>query len=168
MKYLLILLIAVFSVSVNAQDLCKVETQDVNTPVPSELKDAEIIIRTKDGKEQKVSANEFKVVKRKQQFKVKETVIKESCICTGVCKRFETEVVYVKKEKDNRNLILLGFQKGYTNLDSSTSGNTATLYYRENLIFDLSYLRRQVIGNFGLGIGLSTDRGLRGTIGYEF
>lgn len=63
-----------FGLQVLATEVAYV-SQDVNTPVPKELKDAIIMVKTKDGHEHIMNINDFKVVPRKQQFKIKERVV---------------------------------------------------------------------------------------------
>lgn len=83
MKTLIALIILMTSVSALSQEACDVsETskvsevkEDINTPTPKSLEDATIIVKTKDGKTKEMKASEFKVVPRKQQFKVKERVV---------------------------------------------------------------------------------------------
>lgn len=162
MKYLIIF-IALFASVSHAQESCHVTNQDVNTPVPIELKDAQIIVRTKDGKEQVVSANEFKVVKRKQQFKVKEKVV------TQPCEPIKEYVEVEKKVKENKNLVMLGVRYDYIDLDSKTEGNKTTLYSTKGPLFDLSYMRRKINdSNFGAGLGIDTRVSPRVFLGYEF
>lgn len=160
MKYL-ILVMALFGTVAHAQESCQVTKQDVNTPVPVELQDAEIIVRTKDGKEHKMNANEFKVVKRKQQFKIKE--VKQPC---------EPVVQYVeveKKVKENKNMVMLGVRYDYIDLESKVEGNKTTLYSTKGPVVDFSYMRRKVLdSNFGAGLGIDTRVSPRVFLGYEF
>lgn len=175
MKFLMIALM-MFAVPVMAQEQCDTTCQDikqdVNTPVPKGLEDAEIIIKTKDGKETKMSANDFKVVKRKQQFKVTERVVTKTqpmpkeAIATG--QALLQRYVDASESNRHKNIVMLGVSYDYTNLDSSVSANKVTLYSNKGPVFDLSYLRRQVIGNFGLGIGINTNGAPRGVVGLEF
>ncbi len=166
MKYVLIALAMMLSAPALAQESCQQTSQDVNTPVPNELKDAKIIIRTADGKEREMSANEFKVVKRKQQFKVKERVVIEKTVCPACV---TTEVVRIEKAKENKNLVMLGVAYDYTSLDSEIQGNVVKLYSNKGPVLDLTYLRRRVFdSNFGLGIGINTNGAPRGVLGLEF
>lgn len=158
------LAVALIADIASAQETCRVETkvQDVNTPVPKELEDAKIIIRTKDGKEQEMSANEFKVVKRKQQFKVTKEIVTQTAPAP-------VEVIKEVPAKENKNLVMLGVSYDYTDLTSETSGNTIRLYSNKGPVVDLQYLRRQVWGSkFGLGLGLNTNGAPKGILGYEF
>lgn len=162
MKYLIILAV-LFGTVAHAQESCQITNQDVNTPVPKELEDGQIIVRTKDGKEHIVSANEFKVVKRKQQFKVKEKVM------TQPCEPVKEVVVIEKQTKENKNLVMLGVRYDYIDLDSKVEGNKTTLYSTKGPVVDLSYMRRKVLdSNFGAGLGIDTKAAPRIFMGYEF
>lgn len=169
----------------HAQDTCKTKkpckvtskeiisetADDVNTPTPKELEGAVYIVRTKDGKEHKMSAKKFKVVKRQQQFKNKEKIILEKMECEP---KVVTQVVtqtrtIVKKERDPRNLIMLGARYDYTHLDSSVSGNTATIEARRATVLDVSYMRRRLFDSpVGAGLGIDTNGTPRVFGGVEF
>lgn len=162
MKYFIIL-IALFGTIAHAQESCQITNQDVNTPVPKSLEDGQIVIRTKDGKEQVMSANEFKVVRRKQQFKIKEKVI------TQPCEPIKEIVVVEKQAKENKNLVMLGIRYDYIDLESKVEGNKTTLYSTKGPVLDLSYMRRNVFeSNFGAGLGIDTKAAPRIFMGYEF
>lgn len=162
MKYLIIALL-MFTIKSHSQELCQLTSQDVNTPVPKELKDAKIIVRTKDGKEQELNANDFKVVKRKQQFKVKEKIISQSC-------EPEIKIVEVeKKTKERKNIIMLGIKKDYTDISVQRDNGGVKVYSNKALVPDLSYYRRQIFDTrVGAGLGVDTNVTLRGFLGYEF
>lgn len=146
---------------VNETVIIKENKEDINTAVPKELEDGEIIVRTKDGKERLLKSNEFKVVKRKQQFKTKERVIVQKVEC---------EPVIIKElAEENLNLIAVGVRKDYIDLDSETNGNSVTISKKSALVLDLSYMRRQVFGSaFALGLGLDTNKTPRAFLGIEF
>lgn len=169
MKYLLMLLMMmIIPVDAFGQESCKVTSQDVNTPVPLELKDAKIVVRTKDGKEREVSANDFKVVPRKQQFKIKETVVKDKTVCAA-CVPIEVEVVREVPSKENKNLLMLGVARDYTDLSLEQSGNQVKVFSNKGLVFDLSYYRSRMFeSNLGLGLGINTNGAPRGFVGLEF
>lgn len=138
--------------------------EDINTPTPKELEDATILIKTKDGKMKEMRASDFKVVPRKQQFKVRERVIVQRVEC-------EPQVVVKIKEvnKDTtKNLIALGVSKGYASLEQENTASSATVYYKKNIIVDALYMRRKMFGNFGLGLGIDTNTSFKGYLGYEF
>lgn len=165
MKTLIFTLITLIGLQVMAQETCQDVKQDVNTPVPVELKDAEIIVKTKDGKEIKYKANEFKVVKRQQQFKVKEKIVTVPCEPKVIVK----EVVRVEKMNENKNLVMLGLRKDHSSYESSSNGNSVTVYSKKEPIFDIGYFRRNILdSNFGLGIGIDTNGTPKALIGLEF
>lgn len=167
----LVLIVAILlaAFGANAQETCnascQIEQQDVNTPVPKSLEDAEIIIRTKDGKEQKMSANEFKVVKRKQQFKVREKIVERPVYIT-------TEIVRTK-EVSTKNTVFLEARHDFTRLstDVTTNGSSvsAKVNSEKNMIFGINYMRRELFDTrFGLGLGLDTNATVKGYLGYDF
>lgn len=171
MKNLMIIIAVLLSLNAFSQDKCEVrstetvseEKEDVNTPTPKELEDATIIVRTKDGKERKLTAKEFKVVKRKQQFKTKERVVIQRVECPP-------KIVTVKA-KENKNLVMLGGRYDYTNLSSNVNanGNSAQLYSKRATILDLSYFRRNMFNSkFGAGLGIDTNGTPRIMGGFEF
>lgn len=166
---MLVVAILLASFGASAQEMCnescQIEQQDVNTPVPKELEDAEIIVRTKDGKERKMSANDFKVVKRKQQFKVKEKIVERPVYVT-------TEIREIR-EVSTKNTIFLEARHDFTRLstDVTTSGSTvsARVNSEKAMIFGLNYMRRELFDTrFGLGLGLDTNATFKGYLGYDF
>jgi hypothetical protein len=171
MKTLIALIILIVSIPALSQEACHInETskvseikEDINTPIPKSLEDATIIVKTKDGKTKEMKASEFKVVPRKQQFKVKERVVVQRVEC-------QPKVITKEVDKDtNKNLVALGVSKGYSSLEKEETTNSASLYYKKDLIIDLLYMRRQVFEtNFGLGFGVDTNTTLKGYLGYEF
>lgn len=172
MKYLLVaLLLAAGPVYAenSCKNSCEITKQDVNTPVPIELKGAKIIVRSKDGKEHEVRAEDYKVVPRKQQFKI----VKKTMPCNPVIIErtvtVETEV-YAKQRK---NVIIGGLSYGYTSLssESSSSGtlNSAKVYSNKGPIADIGYMRRRLFdSNFGAGLSINTTLAPRAFLGYEF
>lgn len=168
MKTLFITLTLV-SLNVFAQESCKeTETvaisekkEDVNTPTPEQLKDAIILVKTKDGKIQEMKASDFKVVPRKQQFKVRERTIVKKQECQPV--------VIVKQAEEKKNLLAIGARRDHTDLDARVNGNVGTLSSEKGLVLDLSYTRQQILDTpFALGVGLDTNGVLRGLVGIEF
>lgn len=174
MKHLTLLLIVfLFSMTVIAQEnvtkSCnKTETVtvheekvDVNTPTPKELEDAVILVKRKDGKVVEMKASDFKVVPRKQQFKVKERTVVQQIKCQPITIVLEAE--------QKKNLLALGARRDFVDLNKSVNGNVGTLSSERALVLDLSYMRQQILDtDFGLGVGLDTNGTLRGIIGYEF
>lgn len=170
MKYLLMALLLSLSSQAlgSTKNSCEVETQDVNTPVPKHLKDGEIIVRTKDGKEEVVSANEYKVVRRRQQFKVKQ-VVETSPVDHVQIQVVEREVIRTVEADERKNLLMAGVRYDFTHLSSNYSNGTGYLNSNRATVFDLSYFRRQLFSSrFGAGIGLDTNGTPRGIVGLEF
>lgn len=184
MKYVMILITLMSNVAMANQESCtlggckqtKIE-QDVNTPARDELKDATIIVRRKDGTEEVMDANTFKVVKRKQQFKVKERVIEKTVICQAPPQpEPEVRTIYkvvkqpvLVREKQRKNIIAVGGAYDYTGLTAEVNGNTGTVYSNRGLVMDLSYYRRQLFDSrAGLGVGINTNGSPRAFVGWEF
>jgi hypothetical protein len=129
--------------------------QVISTDVPSHLKDAVIIVRTKDGRESQVSANQFKVVPRKQQYLVTET-------------KEHTERVCKVSGKDN-NLVSFGARRDHTGLNKSVNGSTGIVSSEKGLVIDAGYMRQNILdSNLGLGGSIDTNGTLRGTLGVTF
>lgn len=164
MKSIILILLTVLNVYAS-ENSCEVIKQDVNTPVPEQLKGKQVCIKDPNtDKLDCVPTEEYKIVKRKQQFKVKEKVAKaaEPVI-------IEREVIKYEKVEENKNLIMLGVRRDYSQVTAKYTANQATVEYEKNLVFDLSYLRRQILDtSFGVGIGYDTNKSLRGIIGLEF
>jgi hypothetical protein len=131
------------------------KVQQISTDVPKHLVDAVIIVRTKDGRESQVSANQFKVVPRKQQFIVTET----SKLSKQVCK------VDVK----DKNMVILGGRRDHTGLTKEVNGNVGVLSSERGAVFDAGYMRKNLFGTpLGVGGSVDTNGTLRGTVGVEF
>lgn len=158
-----ILVIVLASNDANSQESCNnqcsVINQDVNTPVPKALENAEIVVRTKDGKEYKMSANDFKVVPRKQQFKIKERII---------YKAQQDFPPPPKKEKyESSGVLMLGLSYDYINLDAKVEPGKVTLYSEKGAVLDLSYYKRKMFGDFGLGVGININGAPKAILGME-
>lgn len=156
---------------ITSKEIISETADDVNTPTPKELEGAVYIIRTKDGKEHKMSSKKFKVVPRQQQFKNKEKIILERIQCEPkfVTNTF-THVVF-RKVPEHRNALLLGARYDYTHLSSGFSSNGFSAYIeaRRATVLDLSYMRRHLFDSrFGAGIGIDTNATPRVFGGVEF
>lgn len=160
MKTLLIIL-TLLSLNVKAQESCKINTtvkevkEDQNTPVPKELEDAVIVIKTKDGKEKVMSANEFKIVKRKQQFKIKETVVtKTECV---------TKTVFQPK----KHLIFAGVGYGPTEAKGEVDGLVAKAYVKKGPVGSINYMQNNIGNkNLSLGVGIESNATVKGYLGF--
>lgn len=169
MKHIFLTILLIGSVSNADNKSCKVseestiieKQEDVNTKVPRDLEGAEIIIKRKDGTTETIKSEEFKVVKRKQQFKVKERSIIQRVECAPT--------IIVKEKKEKKNLLAVGARRDHTGLHKSVNGNIGTVSSERAMVLDLSYTRRQILDSpFALGVGLDTNGVLRGLVGIEF
>lgn len=131
------------------------EERLINTDVPKHLQDATIIIRTKDGRESTISANQFKVVPRKQQF-----------IVTKVKEHTERTCKVSGKEK---NLLMFGGRRDHKDIDTNVVGKTATVSSEKGLVVDATYMRQNVLDSkLGVGAGIDSNGVVRGVVGVEF
>lgn len=137
--------------------------QDVNTPVPKGLEDAEIIVRTKDGKEHKMSANSFKVVPRKQQFKVTErTVVLEPKQPIRPTPRVE------ERAKLNKHIISITGNRSVTDYDvDNLGGGSIKIANKYEFGVGLMY-QHNVTGQWYLGAHGDTHKTFGGSLGYGF
>lgn len=143
MKKLLIATSFLLSLNVYAQDACVevLETKDINTPTPESLKDATILVKQKDGTVKEMSANEFKVVPRKQQF-----ITKSRLDCSK------------KEAKKNRLSLVGGFGPSGV-IGKSVSATSARLEAEAGPHGGLQY-QRLLTERFSVGIqGLSNRSG---------
>lgn len=169
MKTLLIALI-LLSVNVNAQESCTTTTEkvgevkeDVNTPTPKQLEGATILVKMKDGTVKEMKAEQFKVVPRKQQFKVKERVLVEKTNCQP--KVVEKEVV--KKQEMHRNIISLYAVSSQRGLNRDDRPSEIEVQTKRSLGVGVMYQRR-VSERIYLGIGADTNRGAEISAGLGF
>ena len=133
----------------------EVQTKIITTDVPKHLEDAIIIVRTKDGRESQVSANQFKVVPRKQQHLITEVKTHTERVC--------------KVSGKEKNLLMVGGRRDHQDLDIRVNGNTATVESQKGLVMDATYLRQNIFNtNLGVGAGVDTNGTLRGVVGVEF
>lgn len=138
------------------------KVEDVNTSVPKQLKNATIIVKLAEGKEYSFPANEFKVVKRQQQFKL----VEKSTLQTKLC---------VEKQKidEDLNLVAIGARKDHVAVDAevknTSSGLEATVSSEKNIVLDAQYIRRKVLDTpIGAGLGLDTNGTLKAIISTDF
>lgn len=134
--------------------------EDVNTPVPKGLEGAKIIIQTKDGRSISMSIDQYKVVPRKQQFKVSIVRVTSKMMCT------------VTKEAQDNNTVMLGIRKDHAGLSieksSTPTSETAEVISKRDAVLDVSYLRRKAVGRLGVGAGVDTNGTIKGMIGIDF
>ena len=145
------------------------EKKDVNTKVPSSLKGAKIIVRTSDGKESEVKAEEYKLVPRKQQFMVTKTkeIEKISCQPTVVEKFTEVERL-VEVPVYNKNRISLMAGNGPKDgLNRSVSTTLVDIESRVGAVGGLQY-QRLITDTVNLGIQGQTNKSFFLSIGLDF
>lgn len=161
----LILGLIIWGLPGNAQTCTSDEIkQDVNTPVPKGLEDAEIIVRTKDGKEHKMSANDFKVVKRKQQFKVKERVVYQTVSQPDN----QLQVVEKRAADVKPNIVSITVNRSLTDYDLSSSGpGSFRIENRYKPAVGLMY-QRNVYQDFYLGVQADTHKSVGANLGVGF
>lgn len=162
-KYMIVFLVHLLAASVVfAQETCKEVSQDVNTPVPIALKDKEICIRDpKTGSMDCKSANEYKMVKRKQQFKVKERVV-ESPKAQTIVEVRETTVI-------NKHIVSIVAHETVKDVKNYQSGNTAVGTVTTNYVPAITYQYQFDIGLVPLiGLDIKPKPQLMFGVGYEF
>jgi hypothetical protein len=104
------------------------QLMEITTDVPSHLKGATIIVRTKDGKESQVPAEKFKVVPRKRQYVVTKTKIDSVTTCQN------TEM--------NKNRVSVMAGSGpKEGLKRSNDGTTVSIESKAGTIGGLQYQR---------------------------
>lgn len=130
--------------------------EDVNTKVPKALEGATITITLKNGKTEVLKAEQYKVVKRVQQFKVVERTNATTKMCT-------------RDVDGKKNLVMIGARRDHTGLSKSINGNVGTVSSERDLVLDAAYMREKVFkSNFGIGAGIDTNGTVRGILGLEF
>ena len=160
MKKLIITLIMIFPVISLASEKCSTtsekeivqEQKDINTEVPKHLKGATIIIRTADGKESSVPAEQFKVVPRKQQFMVTRVKQVSKMMCSA--------------ELKNRISLMAG--KGpQEGLDKSSDATSVTIESKVGAIGGVQY-QRLLTDRISVGAQLQSNESALINIGLEF
>ena len=165
MKYLFVIMM--LASTAQAGEVCESQDsqvvgqkiEDVNTDVPKGMRGAKIIVRQANGKETSVPIEKFKVVPRKQQFKVTERKLSKSTTC--------------RINESSKNAIILGGRHDVTGLRTSTRNNadgsqSAAITTEKGAVLDLGYTIRNVIGNFGVGASLDTSGVPRANIQLDF
>ncbi len=141
----------------DADQSCSVSEveQDVNTPVPPNLEGATILVKTKDGKVREMSANEFKVVPRKQQFKVRERTVYAPC-------------QEAEEKTSHKNILSLTLGRSLTDY-SMTAPTTGTVRVENQykLAPGLMY-QREIFDRVYLGAHVDTHKTVGGSVGIGF
>lgn len=171
MKYLIIATV-LMSVSAHAAETCGPkevrvveEKQDVNTPAPKELEGATIIVKLKDGSFKEMKAEEFKVVPRKQQFKIKQRTVVQQAPCPTQSQPVIVEKTKVEKHK---NIISLTMNRSLTDYDVSSNGpGSFRIENKYELAVGLMY-QRNVYKDLYLGVQADTHKSLGLNAGLGF
>lgn len=167
MKLLIVMISLVSSIAFANQcgDTCEVLNQDVNTPVPVHLKGATITVTTKDGKSYEMKADEFKVVPRKQQFKVKERVVYR---LSPQPREIEPVVIEKTRVQKQKNIVSLLLNRSLTDYDVSQDGpGSFRIENRFELAVGLMY-QRNVYKDLYLGVQADTHKSLGANLGIGF
>lgn len=170
MKYFIIaicLLIGFQAKAKTTQQISIVETkQDLNTPVPDELKGATILVQLKDGTIRKMKAEQFKVVPRKQQLKVKETVITNAEDCDVVVAK---EPVFLREEvliKD-KNIISLTIKRSLGDYYISQNSNSFHVENKYSAAVGLMY-QRNLYKRLYVGLEVDSHKEIGANLGIGF
>lgn len=169
MKHLIVIIMVMFSTAAYAQQSCEIKEikQDVNTPAPKELEGATIIVKLKDGTTREMKAEEYKVVPRKQQFKVKERVAVEVAPCPEP-KQLEPVIVERTKVEKQKNIVSLLVNRSLTDYEFSQTGPGSFLVESKyELAVGLMY-QRNVYRDVYLGVQADTNKSLGFNLGYGF
>lgn len=158
MKYL----IAAFLISSAAMADCTESTGqqqvtdqlEIKTDVPSHLKGATIIVRTKDGRETQVPAERFKVVPRKQQFVVTHTLQETTVSCNNTSKNRVS------------GLIGKGTQSG-VNTDNSQAPNKVSVENNTGTVGGVQY-QRMLNDTISIGVQGQTNKTGSLLLGIDF
>lgn len=160
MKYALIVLIILISVPSLSQEcqsngtvVTSKETIDINKKAPKELEGATITVRTKDGKEHVMSADDYKVVKRVQQFITTKLATKETVTCKGGDHKSHIVSVYG--------------QQSYTDVSVKKSSTHAELESTKEVVPGLQYQYQFKNGIVPM-VGMDAQGNPKVGIGLEF
>lgn len=138
-------------------DQCKEETRssdvayEVNTKTPEYLRGAIITVTLKDGSKSEVPAEKFMVVPR-----IQKTVVGQNKVTSRTC-------------GGPKNILVGEARKDIQELETSTSGSTATVSARKGVVPGVNYYRRNLFDSpIGAGIGIDTNGTPKALIGIEF
>lgn len=129
---------------------------EIKTDVPSHLKGATITVRLADGRESTVSAEQFKVVARKQQFIVTKTKQLEKTMCSAELKKNRVSLLAGNGPKEG--------------LDRTNNGSTVTVESKVGAVGGLQYQRLLPILKNRLSVGaqLQTNESVLVNVGLDF
>lgn len=132
------------------------EQQEIKTDVPKHLEGAVIIVKLKDGRESIVSAENFKVVPRVQQF-----------IVTRTQQEINNNCVIDSSEKNRLSLLAGEGPKNKLNVNVSNYPNEVDVSSRYGIVGGLQY-QRKVTDKVSLGLQGQTNNGALVLIGVDF
>lgn len=160
MKKILIFLLAPLSVfancDVSSNETVDQETLSISTDVPKHLIGAKITITLADGTTSTIPAEQFKVVKRQQQFIVTKTKEKTVMTCS------------VKKGGENKNVIsLMGGYGLVGGLKKEREPSKIEVETKNGPSAGIQYQRR-ILDRFYLGVQGQTNGVGSGLLGIEF
>jgi len=152
MKYLIIAL-TLLSLNAHAED------------VPAFMKDAEITVKTRDGKEYKFSGNEYKVVKRGNTAAVKTIPF---IVSAPNCSDHEVQVAQRDETRSShKNIISVEAVRSQYGFDYSATGSTHTVSTQYRLGVGLQY-QRNIHKDLYLGGRLDSNSGAAVNLGLGF
>lgn len=128
------------------------EQKDINTAVPEHLKGATIIVRTADGKEMSVPAEQFKVVPRKQQFMVTKVKQVSKMMCSA--------------ELKNRVSLLAG-DGPRDGLKRTETPTTVTIESKTGVVGGVQY-QRLLTDRISVGAQVQSNESALISVGLEF
>lgn len=168
MKYLVLVFMMLMGCQLYAQtcetvEVSTVETkEDVNTPTPKELEGATIMVKMKDGTTREMSANQFKVVPRKQQLKVKAKTITQNVNCKPYVE------VHVKKvPTPQKNILSLEVNRSIGDYDVERNGGTVKVVNYFEPAVGIMY-QRNIWNSWYVGGRIDTHRALGLSVGKGF
>lgn len=164
MKYLITLAL-MFSLTAHAESKYEFKQidQDVNTPTPKALEGATITVTLKNGKQYKMDAKTFKVVPRKQQFKITDRIVVQTDSNPN-----PAPVQVVKEVQRDKNIVSLLLNRSLGEYTFSRLGPGSYRVENEyNLAVGLMY-QRNVYKSLYLGVQADTHKSVGGNLGFSF
>lgn len=129
------------------------ETKEIKTDVPNYLKGAMIIVRTADGRESSVPAEQFKVVPRKQQFLVSRIKQTDKTMCSA--------------ETNKNRVSLLAGNGAKGGLSRSSTPTSVTIESRTGVIGGAQY-QRLLTDRISVGAQIQDNKSVLMNIGLDF
>ncbi len=127
--------------------------REVNTPARQELKKATIQVYSSSGKLiGTLPSDEYMVVPRKQKVTDLKIVTEEHKLCRD----------------ERKNLVTVGAREDFTGLTSESNSKSAKISSNTGLVLDATYMRENIVGPVGAGLGLDTNGTPKAFLGLEF